>query len=232
MQGDGVNRVTAQCRFNSDPKCSNEAQAKVRITGGVFSSEACVTGMVYVDCNGNQVKDREELGIPGVRMYVEDGTFLISDSEGKYGYCGLSPKTHVLKVDQVTLPRGSRLISSSNRNAGDANSLFLDLKNGEMQRADFIEASCSNTVLEQVKARRTLGEVTGPQSEKKGGAGLTFEGRAPNYPRQGTDSANQIIVKPRTDSSKDINKKPVLKTESERDTPLQQLEINQGGRRE
>ena len=31
-------------------------------------------------------------------------------------------------------------------------SLWLDLKNGELHRADFIEVSCSNTVLEQVKA--------------------------------------------------------------------------------
>ena len=231
MQGDGVNRVKAQCRFNSDPNCSNEARARVRVTGGVFTNDACVVGMVYVDCNGNQVKDREELGIPGVRLYVEDGTFLISDSEGKYSFCGLSPKTHVLKVDQVTLPRGSRLVSSSNRNVGDANSLFLDLKNGELQRADFIEGSCSNTVLEQVKARRTLGEITGPQTEKKGGAALTFEGRAPNYPQQGTDSANQVIVKPRIDSAAGMDKPPVPHTQSERDTPLQQLELNQGDRR-
>lgn len=231
MQGDGVNRARAQCPSNTNQNCSNEARARVRVTGGVFTSDACLVGMVYVDCNGNQVKDREELGIPGVRLYVEDGTFLISDSEGKYSFCGLSPKTHVLKVDQVTLPRGSRLVSSSNRNVGDANSLFLDLKNGELQRADFIEGSCSNTVLEQVKARRTLGEVTGPQTEKKGGAALTFEGRAPNYPQQGTDSANQTIVKPRLDSPAAIDRAPVPQTESERDTPLQQLEINQGGSR-
>ena len=114
---------------------------------------------------------------------------------------------------------------------GDANSLFLDLKNGELQRADFIEGSCSNTVLEQVKARRTLGEVTGPQTEKKGGAALTFEGRAPNYPQQGTDSANQTLVKPRTGSAAGVDKPPVPHTQSERDTPLQQLEINQGDRR-
>lgn len=230
MQGDGTNRASAQCPYNANQQCSNEARARVRVSGGVFTNDACVVGMVFVDCNGNQIKDREELGIPGVRLYVEDGTFLISDSEGKYSFCGLSPKTHVLKVDQVTLPRGSRLVSSSNRNVGDANSLFLDLKNGELQRADFIEGSCSNTVLEQVKARRTLGEVTGPQTEKKRGAALTFEGHAPNYPQQGTDSANQVIVKPRINSPAAADKAPVPTTQSERDTPLQQLEINQGGR--
>jgi uncharacterized repeat protein (TIGR01451 family) len=229
MQGDGVNRVYAQCPYNSNQNCSNEARARVRVTGGVFTNNACITGAIYVDCNGNQIKDKEEMGISGVRLYVEDGTFLISDSEGKYSYCGLSPKIHVLKVDQTTLPRGSRLVTSSNRNVGDANSLFLDVKNGELQRADFIEGSCSNTVLEQVKARRTQGEISGPQTEKKGGDALIFEGKAANYPQEGSDSANQRIVKPRTDNAS--SKKAVLETDSERDTPVQQLEINQGARR-
>ncbi|GGI18034.1 hypothetical protein GCM10008066_11970 [Oxalicibacterium faecigallinarum] len=230
MQGDGVNRASAECPLNPNTKCSNEARYRVKVTGGVFTNDACIVGMVYVDCNGNQIKDHEELGIPGVRLYAQNGLFLISDSEGKYSYCGFSPQTHVLKVDQTTLPRGSRLVSSSNRNVGDANSLFLDLKNGEMQRADFIEGSCSNTVLEQVKARRTQGEVSAPHVEKKRGVGFTFEGRAPNYPQQGTDSANKTIVKPRMHDRESVEKAVPRETLSERDTPVRQLEINQGGR--
>lgn len=230
MQGDGVNRASAECPLNPTTKCSNEARYRVKVTGGVFTNDACIVGMIYVDCNGNQIKDHEELGIPGVRMYAENGLFLISDSEGKYSYCGFSPKTHVLKVDQTTLPRGSRLVSSSNRNVGDANSLFLDLKNGELQRADFIEGSCSNTVVEQVQARRTQGEISAPHVEKKGGVGFNFEGKAPNYPQQGTDSANQLIVKPRMDDRKAIEKAIPAETISERDIPVRKLEINQGGR--
>ncbi|GGC05690.1 hypothetical protein GCM10007205_13540 [Oxalicibacterium flavum] len=230
MQGDGVNRASAECPLNPNTKCSNEARWRVKVSGGVFTDDACIVGMVYVDCNGNQIKDHEELGVPGVRLYAENGLFLISDSEGKYSYCGFSPKTHVLKVDSTTLPRGSRLVVSSNRNVGDANSLFLDLKKGELQRADFIEGSCSNTVLEQVKARRTQGEISAPHVEKKGGVGFTFEGKAPNYPQQGTDSANQVIVKPRMDSREAIEKALPAETVSERDTPVRQLEINQGGR--
>ena len=95
------------------------------------------------------------------------------------------------------MPRGSRMTITSNRNTGDANSLFLDTKNGELIRADFAEGSCSNTVLEQVKARRTGGEVRAPETEKKGGPAIKFEGKSPRYPQQGTDSANQKLVKPR-----------------------------------
>ena len=127
--------------------------------GGVFSNEGCIVGTVYTDCDGNHVQNNasgsRDIGIPGVRLLMLDGSYVITDSEGKYSQCGLQPRSHVLKVDSSTLPKGSRLTTSSNRNLGDANSLFVDLKNGELHRADFIEGSCTNPVLEQVKARRT-----------------------------------------------------------------------------
>ncbi|MHC9086687.1 SdrD B-like domain-containing protein [Luteimonas sp. RIT-PG2_3] len=212
QQGDGINRARAYgCSIDGgcvDPNTlapypnggvvpSNPAEYRVIISGGVFADEGCVLGKIFMDCNLNQVQDREELGIPGVRLYFEDGTWMISDSEGKYSYCGLPPKSHTLKVDPSTLPVGSRLVTSSNRNLGDADSLFIDLKNGELHRADFIEGSCSNLVIEQVKARRTQGEVRAPESER-GQQPLRFESKPARTPQQGTDTANQRpIVDPR-----------------------------------
>lgn len=132
-----------------------------------------------------------------MRLYFEDGTWVVSDSEGKYSYCGLPPQSHTLKVDASTLPVGARLTTSSNRNLGDADSLFIDLKNGELHRADFVEGSCSNPVIEQVKARRTQGEVRAPESET-GQAPLRFSSKPLRAPQQATDSSNQQpIVKPR-----------------------------------
>ena len=96
-----------------------------------------------------------------------DGTFILTDAEGKYSICGVKPQTHVIKVDRTTLPKGSRMVPSSNRNAGVGDSLFVDIKGGELARADFIEGSCSPEILDQVKARRTSGGVLGPETEKK-----------------------------------------------------------------
>ncbi|KLD73476.1 hypothetical protein Y886_37775, partial [Xanthomonas hyacinthi DSM 19077] len=217
QQGDGINRAQAHgCSIAGgciDPVslqpragslASNQAQYRVRVSGGVFTEEGCVLGKVFVDCNVNHVQDREELGIPGVRLYFEDGTWVISDSEGKYSYCGLPPQSHTLKVDASTLPLGSRLTTSSNRNLGDADSLFIDLKNGELHRADFIEGSCSNPVLEQVKARRTQGEVRAPETET-GHAPLRFSSKPLRAPPQGTDTAAQApIVKPRGTPAPDV----------------------------
>jgi len=214
QQGDGINRAQAHgCSIDGgciDPVSlapvpgsipSNRAEYRVRVTGGVFTDEVCVLGKVFVDCNNNHVQDAEELGIPGVRLYFSNGTWVISDSEGKYSYCGLPPQSHTLKVDPSTLPVGARLTTSSNRNLGDADSLFLDLKNGELHRADFVEGSCSNPLLEQVKARRTQGEVRAPENEA-GQSQLRFESKPLRAPQQATDSANQRpIVEPRPNPS-------------------------------
>ncbi|MGC4027614.1 MAG: SdrD B-like domain-containing protein [Steroidobacteraceae bacterium] len=219
QQGDGINRARAHgCAIAGgcvDPAtgapypagvvASNQAEYRVIVSGGVFTAEACVLGKIFVDCNNNHLQDEEELGIPGVRLYIEDGTWMISDSEGKYSYCGLSPQSHTMKVDPATLPRGAHLTTSSNRNLGDADSLFLDLKNGELHRADFIEGSCSNPVIEQVKARRTQGEVRAPETERGQGA-LRFESKPLRAPQQATDSANQRpIVKPRAEPGSAAN---------------------------
>ena len=178
QQGDGINRAQAIAGTSK----SNVAQARVKVTGGVFANEACIVGKVFVDCNRNHVQDPEELGIPGVRMYFEDGLHLTSDSEGKYSYCGLKPITHVLKVDKSTLPPGSILTTSSNRNAGDAGSLFIDAKFGELQRADFVEGSCKPAVIEQVKARRAQGNVVAPEVEAKKKSGLQFRSKVDKLP--------------------------------------------------
>ena len=168
------------------PAATDERRVLGRVTGGVFGVEACVLGKVFVDCNGNHVQDAEEIGIPGVRLVISEGTTLVSDSEGQYSYCGLRPRSHVMRVDETTLPRGARLTTSSNRNLGDAGSLWLDLKNGEPHRADFVVGSCTPNVLEQVEARRAQGEVRSVETEKPALPALRFDsGQKGPLPRVG-----------------------------------------------
>jgi hypothetical protein len=71
-----------------------------------------------------------------------------------------------------------------------------------MHRADVVEGSCSNRVLEQVKARRARGETQGVDTEKRGQV-LRFDGKPVTAPAQATDSARQRggTVKPRQPDS-------------------------------
>jgi uncharacterized repeat protein (TIGR01451 family) len=179
QQGDGINRATASFPgVGGVPVRSNTAAYKVTVQGGVFSNDGCIAGKVYVDCDGNGVQNNDggsrEVGIPGVRLVMLDGTWIVTDNEGKYSICGVKPQTHVIKVDRTTLPKGSRLVPSSNRNAGVGDSLFVDMKGGELHRADFIEGSCSPDVMDQVKARRAQGAPAVPETE--GGKPLTLQG--------------------------------------------------------
>jgi uncharacterized repeat protein (TIGR01451 family) len=146
----GVN--TAQAVSGS--VLSNRASASVQIVGGVFAAEAYLIGKVYADCNANGVQDPGEPGVPGVRIYLEDGTYAVTDEQGKYSLYGLVPRLHVAKADPTTLPAGARLEVLNNRNALDAGSQFVDLTEGELHKADFALAACSASLREQIAARR------------------------------------------------------------------------------
>ncbi|MFC6382433.1 SdrD B-like domain-containing protein [Psychrobacter glacincola] len=140
LGGDGTNRAVAVASNDQgDILVSREAQWKIDVERGVMNTDGIIIGKVYHDINrdGIQQKDDGELGVAGVRLYMENGNFIVTDPEGKYNFYGVSAKTHVLKVDRTTLPRATELIIQSNRNAGDAGSRFVDLKYGELHRADF-----------------------------------------------------------------------------------------------
>jgi uncharacterized repeat protein (TIGR01451 family) len=213
MEGTGTNSAYAQtsgvaCYTNTlialntgSVLCSNIAKATVKVTAGVFTPQACVIGKVFADCNKNGIQDNEEIGIPGVKLYMLDGTSIITDVEGKYSICDLKPQTGVLAVDRSTMPRGSLFGTTSNRNALDGSSLFIDLKKGELHRADFSEASCSNGVLEQIKSRRAQGEVRAAETEKSRAAAqpaLNYQAKpvlgTNADPIQTTDGANQPAI--------------------------------------
>ncbi|MGP5554142.1 hypothetical protein [Psychrobacter celer] len=142
LGGDGINRAIAQGR-NSETGgsvlTSIEAQWPIEVERGVMNTDGIIIGKVYHDINrdGIQQKEDGELGVAGVRIYMENGNFIVTDPEGKYNFYGVSAKTHVLKVDRTTIPNATELVIQSNRNTGDAGSRFVDLKYGELHRADF-----------------------------------------------------------------------------------------------
>ena len=140
LGGDGINRAVAYGRSDNDKAlASMEAQWQIEVDRGVMNTDGIIVGKVYHDINrdGIQQKEAGELGVAGVRIYMENGNFVVTDSEGKYNFYGISAKTHVLKVDRTTIPAATELVTQSNRNAGDAGSRFVDLKYGELHRAEF-----------------------------------------------------------------------------------------------
>ena len=69
-----------------------------------------MTGKVYTDCNRDGVQGVEEIGVPNVRLVLEDGSYVITDVEGKYNFYGFACNHACLKLDRTTLPQDVELI--------------------------------------------------------------------------------------------------------------------------
>jgi len=153
LQGDGINRAHAT---STAPLAlvSSVAAAKVSVSAGIFSEKAYIVGTIFADCDGDRLRGPKEAGVPGVRVYLEDGSYSITDLNGRYSFADLRPRTHVAKVDMSTLPAGSQLAILSQRNVGDAGSRFVDVHDGELAKADFAIANCSTELHAAIAARR------------------------------------------------------------------------------
>ena len=157
LQGDGINRAVA--RSAAPAFTSVVAAAKVKVEAGVFSEKGVILGKVFADCDGNGIQDGDEPGVPGVRIYLEDGSFSRTDIDGKYSFLETRPRTHVAKVDPSTLPAGASLAVLSQRNAGDAGSRFVDAKDGELAHADFALNACNPALRSAIQARRAAAQA-------------------------------------------------------------------------
>jgi len=155
LQGTGINSAQAT-GLNTLPSLVEHATVKVK--PGVFTDQAFIIGKVFMDLNHNLIQDEGELGVPGVRIYMEDGTYVVTDSEGKYSIYGLSPRTHVLKVDEITLPPGARLEALTPRHNSRGVTCLADLKRGEMRKVNFAIASADPRILKDVQHRRAAVE--------------------------------------------------------------------------
>ena len=177
LQGDGVNRAQATTAAPL-AKISNESSATVQVLAGLFSDRGFLIGSVYADCNGDGERNADEPGVPGVRLFLEDGSHVTTDGQGRYSLYGLRPLTHVLKVDRTSLPAGAGALAVlANRNAGDAGSRFIDMKNGDLHKADFAISGCNAELRAAVEARTQALAAPNERSEGAQAAQLAADPR-------------------------------------------------------
>jgi len=145
VDGDGINEAQAIARFGGSSIASNVARFQVELEReGVLSEKAVVFGKIYVDSDCNNIQSEGEWPIGGVKLYMENGTYVITDENGMYTLFGVRPGNHVLKIDPLTLPVGLSLKPIDNRHGADPDSRFVDVRDGEYHRADFA-AACPST---------------------------------------------------------------------------------------
>lgn len=165
-------------------KSSNEAHYSIDVRGGVFTDKGYIVGKVFADHNENDVQDPGEPGVPGIRLYLENGSFVITDSEGKYTFYGIDPNKHIVKLDNYTLPQGSRLREVDNRHAGDPSSRFVDLKKGQLHRADFAICDLTPAAREEISTRH---------EQLKAAAGQALDASVNRDMRVEDNRSNQVV---------------------------------------
>jgi len=139
-----VTQITAQAQgalinkawLVDDDVSSNIAQAQVQIADEFFKDSARLFGRVYLDdCNGNL--DAE--AVSNVRLFMEDGTYVVTDANGEWHIENVRPGTHVVQLDTATIPPYMEVVSCDERgfHAGRAFSQFVDVQGGSFWRVDF-----------------------------------------------------------------------------------------------
>ena len=111
---------------------SSTAPARVRVRGGVFADEAGIVGEVrVVTVTGGGI------GLAGVRLVLDDGTWAVTDAQGRFSFAGLTPRTHALKLDRTSLPPRTYPVAAGVRERGTPGLRFVDVTRGDLVRADF-----------------------------------------------------------------------------------------------
>jgi uncharacterized repeat protein (TIGR01451 family) len=120
------------------PVSANTAQASVQVQEAFLTGRSIIMGRVIVGACSDSAGDNKR-GMEGVGIYLEDGTFVLSDKRGMFHFEGVRPGVHVLQLDLDSVPEGYRVIpcEQNSRFAGRAYSQFVDVQGGTMWRADF-----------------------------------------------------------------------------------------------
>jgi len=158
VDSDGINTAVATgITADNALITSNISRARVNVRrDGVLSDRAALFGKIYVDQNCDSLHNQSEWPLGGVKLYLQDGSFAISDEDGLYSLYGLKPGSHVIKVDSHTMPDGLQLKLLDTNQAADADSRFVDLAAGDFLRVDFA-ANCPSenvdSIFSEIKAR-------------------------------------------------------------------------------
>lgn len=140
-QGERINSAVILDGFGA--QSSNIARAGVTIREDLLRSTSTLIGRVTEQsCDADQDWARNietGIGVEGVRLYLETGAYTLTDEDGLYHFEGLREGTHVVQVDEATLPRGyvPMMCEENSQYADNTTSKFIDVKGGGIWRANF-----------------------------------------------------------------------------------------------
>lgn len=135
--GDAVNRAQAR---DSRGVESPVADAVVRVKRDQIADRMTIIGRVTeTDGDRCSVNPDTAKGVPGVRILLEDGSYTVTDKDGRYHFEGVRTGLHVVQIDGHTLPRNLVAVDCEKnaRSGGSAISRFVEGRGGSLHRVDF-----------------------------------------------------------------------------------------------
>jgi uncharacterized repeat protein (TIGR01451 family) len=137
-RGEHENRVTASGVTPDDVEAvSDEAKASVLVSGGAFDDRGLIIGKVFEDHDGNGTHGGDEPGARNVELILEDGTRVRTDEYGKYSIPDVEQGQHVLRLNEKTLPAGTRATATDFNFLDDPKSRLVQVPPGGMAKANF-----------------------------------------------------------------------------------------------
>ncbi len=117
---------------------SNESNARIRLTEDLFRTTSTIIGRV-IEGHCSAATFSDDQGVSGIRIYLEDGRFAVSDESGRFHLEGLRPGTHVAQIDPDSVPNYFEIVGcdSAPQFAGQKDSQFIKSQPGSLTRADF-----------------------------------------------------------------------------------------------
>ncbi|HEV2599904.1 hypothetical protein [Sphingopyxis sp.] len=132
--GNALNRATA---IDNRGAQSNIAEATISIKRDQLGDRMTIIGRITD--GGCSVDPGKADGIMGVRVMLQDGSYTVTDEDGRYHFEGVRPGIHVVQIDPSTLPLDREAVdcARSTQSAGSAISRFVEGRGGSLKRADF-----------------------------------------------------------------------------------------------
>ena len=153
--GEAVNEAVALDGLGNT--ISNRAEAAIIIQEDLLRSTLTIIGRVAEEaCRPDQewARDIDDgVGVGGVRLYLESGDYVVTDEDGLYHFENVLPGTHVVQIDEETLPKGYEpvICEENSQYAGSAISKFVDATGGAIWRANFYLERTGDVEREEAK---------------------------------------------------------------------------------
>lgn len=133
---EAINQAVAR---SGGSNASNVARVSVRIDQPFFTDRFTIIGRVVEDQGKCVTAAKDLTGVRNIRVLLENGSYVLTDSDGQFHFDGVRPGTHVVQLDLASLPAELEAVSciKNTRFGSRAWSQFVEARGGTLWRTDF-----------------------------------------------------------------------------------------------